>query len=177
MFRILLIDDGKDDREMTKKVLKEALEGVAHEIVEFDNGRAGLVEFKRARDAGKTFGLVVTDFMMKGEMDGRDVVLNIRAWDKEVPIAVVTGNVREFKEKTSAEFNFAVFDKKDVHFPKSEGQNKFKKYIRNAATSFGAIGRTDTPSGGDVRKHHKELKELQIGTQYHFKPRRQTHFA
>ncbi len=168
MVRILLIDDDKEERDATRKILEEALKGIEHEIVEAADGRAGLVEFKKGN-----FTLVITDFKM-GEMDGLEVVAAIREKDKVTPVVVFTGMMDrefgEFKDKAKKVGATEVFNKAPLipFIIDKKAKEEFQNCICNLAESgFSALG---GPKHDDqnVRGYMKRERDR---THYHLPPR------
>lgn len=81
MARILVIDDDLLILEVIHEML--ALEG--HEVSNFDNGADGVEAFR-----GRNFDLVITDLVMP-EMGGLEVIQQMRAVTRQVPIIAISG--------------------------------------------------------------------------------------
>lgn len=82
--RILLIDDDA----MLRQTIRKMLESAKHEVIEAENGRAGLDAFrKHAIDA------VVTDIIMP-QKEGIETIRDIRAIDAKVRIVAMSGGGR-----------------------------------------------------------------------------------
>ena len=83
MATILIIDDQKPIRAL----LRRALEGANHEVLEASNGRLGL-ELYRERLAE----LVITDIFMP-EMNGLEMMLELNRTFPEVKVIVMSGGL------------------------------------------------------------------------------------
>lgn len=84
MPRLLLIEDDLSLR----RALRLALEKSGHEVVEANDGRAGLEAFK-----AQTIDLVITDLIMP-EVEGVETIRTLRKLSKTVPIIAITGGGR-----------------------------------------------------------------------------------
>jgi two-component system chemotaxis response regulator CheY len=84
---ILIVDDSK----MVRVMLREALEGAGHRVVEASNGREGLTAVATADPS-----LVITDINMP-EMDGLTMIRELRtdARHRFLPVLVVTTEASE----------------------------------------------------------------------------------
>lgn len=78
---ILLIEDDKEFREM----LKTALRRKDHVVIEAENGKEALINFK----PGVT-DLVITDLIMPDE-DGLKVIMKIRELKKGIKVIAISG--------------------------------------------------------------------------------------
>ena len=85
MGRILIIDDTPDLRTM----LKDFLEGVGHEVLEAKTGTQGLEVI-----ANECPDLVITDIIMP-DMNGVDMMKNLRKTNKKLPVIVLSGYQEE----------------------------------------------------------------------------------
>ncbi len=81
MEKILIIDDDK----LNLKVIKEILLKVGYKILEADSGRAGILLVNSEHP-----DLVITDFQMP-EMNGLDVLYEIRKINLGIPVIILTG--------------------------------------------------------------------------------------
>jgi CheY-like chemotaxis protein len=82
MFKILIIEDNDDNRD----ILKHQLAYLGYEVVEAANGLEGLQQVESEKP-----DLVIVDIMMP-ELDGREVARRLRASSKtkELPILAAT---------------------------------------------------------------------------------------
>lgn len=82
MFKVLVIEDNDDNRD----ILKHQLAYLGYEVVEAVDGQEGLVRVEKERP-----DLVIVDIMMPG-LDGREVTRRLRAnpKTKELPILAAT---------------------------------------------------------------------------------------
>jgi DNA-binding NtrC family response regulator len=81
MATILVIDD----QEPIRSLLRAALEGDGHEVLEASNGRLGL-ELYRERSAD----LIITDIVMP-EMDGLEMILELTSNFLNVKVIAMSG--------------------------------------------------------------------------------------
>ncbi len=81
MATILVIDD----EELIRTLLRSALEGAGHEVIEARNGRVGL-ELYRQRPAD----LVITDILMP-ELNGLDMILELTRGFLNVKVIAMSG--------------------------------------------------------------------------------------
>lgn len=88
MARILAIDD--DD--LARSVVCELLEIMGHEVVEASNSREGVEVFRR-----REIDLIITDLFMPPE-GGLGVIENVRKFDQDVKIIVVSGMALENRD-------------------------------------------------------------------------------
>ena len=84
--RILIVED----EQHIQYTLKLFLQYKGYEIEVADNGRLALELFRRDRDLGASFDLVLTDIKMP-EMDGPEMVEIMRAEGYDGPVIVMTG--------------------------------------------------------------------------------------
>lgn len=85
MAKILIIDDD----QMVQTVFKQFLERQGHQILVADDGRKGMNLFHEAAP-----DLVITDIMMP-EMDGLEILLELRKKQEDVPVIAISGGVRD----------------------------------------------------------------------------------
>jgi diguanylate cyclase (GGDEF)-like protein len=78
--RILVVDDDATTRLIVGKVLRRD----GHEVVEAPSGEQALVAYRQ-----QDFSLVITDVMME-EMSGLDLLKQIRAFDPEALVVIMT---------------------------------------------------------------------------------------
>lgn len=88
MARILAIDD--DD--LARSVVCELLEIMGHEVVEASNSREGVETFRR-----REIDLIITDLFMPPD-GGLGVIQNVRKFDQDVKIIVVSGMALENRD-------------------------------------------------------------------------------
>lgn len=82
-----------DDDEMMRTFIKELLELNEFNIVEAENGKAGLKKFR-----DKCPDLVITDIIMP-EMEGISFIRELRSCNKDIPIIAMTGNIHGREEE------------------------------------------------------------------------------
>ena len=81
MARVLVIDDDEPIRE----VLRGILEGLGHEVLEAADGQSG-IDLNRSHKPA----LVIADIIMP-EMDGLEVIRELRRESQDVKVMAVTG--------------------------------------------------------------------------------------
>ncbi|MFC1673867.1 response regulator [Pseudomonadota bacterium] len=87
MEQVLIIDDD----ELVRFTLREIMETFGHQVTEARNGREGIAIFKTGQ-----FDIILTDIVMP-EMDGIEVIQEIRQRDMSVPIIAISGSGGAFK--------------------------------------------------------------------------------
>jgi DNA-binding response OmpR family regulator len=100
MARVLLIDDDKDMRVLTRAVLQMA----GHEVIEAEDGEKGLEMLKVDKP-----DLILLDIMMPG-MDGWEVCKRLKADEdlKDIPVAMLTVKYGEDDIMKSLRYGAAV---------------------------------------------------------------------
>lgn len=88
MAKILIVDDSSTMRESLNLILSSA----GHNVDLGTNGLDGLDKFKNNKD----YSLIITDINMP-EMNGLDLIANIRKISQEVPIIVLTTETEKDK--------------------------------------------------------------------------------
>ena len=84
MAKILLIDDDPG----IQKVFFQLLTGMGHEVIQAENGKEGMIALEKTRP-----DLVITDIMMP-EMDGLEILMELRNRHDSVPVIAVSGGMR-----------------------------------------------------------------------------------
>ena len=84
-----------DDDAAVRNVIRSFLEGSGHSIIEAEDGRSGLIEFRR-----ETVDLVITDLNMPG-LDGIELIRQVRTLPayKYVPIVMLTTESTDGKKQ------------------------------------------------------------------------------
>lgn len=80
--RVLVVDDSATMRMLISVTLRNVLSGLS--VTEAENGADALEKLQ-----GQNFDLVLTDMNMP-EMDGAQLIREIRGSSKDIPIAVIT---------------------------------------------------------------------------------------
>ncbi len=83
MATILVIDD----QEPIRSLLRVALEGAGHEVLEASNGRLGLELYRE-----KSADLIITDIVMP-EMDGLELMLELTRAFLNVKVIAISGGL------------------------------------------------------------------------------------
>jgi CheY-like chemotaxis protein len=84
--RILCIDD----EPLLRELVKEMLQRDGHQVEVSDGGQSGLNQFRRARENGRPFDVVITDLGMP-YMDGRQVAKIVKQESPKTPVVMLTG--------------------------------------------------------------------------------------
>ncbi len=85
--RILLMDDD----EFIRDVVSDQISFLGHEIELAEDGKEAIELYKKRKEEGRPFDLIIMDLTVKGGMGGKEAMDEIRKFDKDVPIAVSTG--------------------------------------------------------------------------------------
>lgn len=105
MARILVIDDDCTVRLLLERYLTHG----GHSVFEADNGKTGLQALHDFKP-----DLVITDIMMP-EMDGLEILLEIRKSNQTLPIIAISGGMRDgsinFSEQAMLNGAQRVFEK------------------------------------------------------------------
>jgi DNA-binding response OmpR family regulator len=104
-----------DDESIIRETVREVLLYNGYEVLEAVDGAAALVQFHRHRDR---IGAVITDSMMP-ELDGAELVKELRAIGAQVPIVAMTGlrdpiNTQAFQSLGVEEFIEKPFRNRDL---------------------------------------------------------------
>ena len=83
--RILIMDD----EEMVRNVAGGMVEAIGHEVESAAGGEEAIEMFRRARESGRPFDVIILDLTVKGGMGGEAAIRKIREMDPDV-IAVVS---------------------------------------------------------------------------------------
>jgi len=91
--RVLLIDDDPSLIE----VMRTSLIDEGHKVSTANGGQSGIDTFQAAHSSGLPFDIVITDLSMP-DVDGRQVVANLRAISPGTPIILLTGWRHQLKD-------------------------------------------------------------------------------
>jgi CheY-like chemotaxis protein len=83
--RILIMDD----EEMVRSVAGDMVEAIGHEVETATGGEVAIEMFRRARESGRPFDVIILDLTVKGGMGGEAAIRKIREIDPNV-IAIVS---------------------------------------------------------------------------------------
>jgi signal transduction histidine kinase/ActR/RegA family two-component response regulator len=101
--RILVMDD----EPAVRGVIADLLRALGHEAVVAEDGEAALAAWRRARQDGRPFDVVILDLTVPGRMGGRQVVLEMRAVDPDVRALVSSGYSDDPVLSDPGEYGFA----------------------------------------------------------------------
>lgn len=85
--RVLILDD----EEVIQKVLIKILSHIGFEAVAVSNGEEAIEVFKKEKNFGKVFDLLILDMTIKGGIGGDKVIEEIRKIDSDVIAIVMSG--------------------------------------------------------------------------------------
>lgn len=125
MAKILIVDDSRTSRRM----LREILEGMGHEIVgEATNGEEGYLMFKDLKP-----DLVTLDITMP-KLDGIEALMLIKKYDSEAEVIMITAAGQKDKmiqavKYGASEFITKPYERDEVEKSLHRFSNKFKKRI------------------------------------------------
>ncbi len=85
--RVLLMDD----EELVRRMSKRILESIGFEVVDCSDGAAAVIEYDRARTAGRPFHAVLLDLIVRGGVGGVSAAAQLRAIDPSVKAVAVSG--------------------------------------------------------------------------------------
>jgi len=111
MLNILIADDNDDLREL----LREFLITLGHQVITVENGLKALNVFQ---EKGSVIDLLISDIMMP-EMNGIDMIKQVRKQNQFMPIIVFSGFVDPELIREAEKLNVTVFEK-PVHFESIE---------------------------------------------------------
>ena len=92
-----------DDDQMIRELLSVLLTRKGHHVYTADHGQKGIDVFRRERPH-----LTILDFNMP-EIDGLEVLRQIRAIDPHAPVIMLTGAGTEAREKQARELGVTAF--------------------------------------------------------------------
>jgi signal transduction histidine kinase/ActR/RegA family two-component response regulator len=101
--RILVMDD----EPAVRGVIADLLRALGHEAVVAEDGERALAAWRRARQDGRPFDVVILDLTVPGRMGGRQVVLEMRAVDPDVRALVSSGYSDDPVLSSPGEYGFA----------------------------------------------------------------------
>ncbi len=85
--RVLIMDDEAVVRDVASELVRE----LGHEAVCAEHGAAALEAYRKARDAGRPFDVVILDLTIRGGMGGLEAVRGLRAIDPAVRAVMSSG--------------------------------------------------------------------------------------
>jgi PAS domain S-box-containing protein len=80
-----------DDEEALRQVVAELLERAGHHVVGVADGQAALDAYRRGREAGRPFDLVIMDMTIPGGMGGVEAIGKLLAYDPRAKALVSSG--------------------------------------------------------------------------------------
>ena len=120
MAKVLIVDDSLFQR----KTIKDALIKEGYEVVEASNGKEGVETAKREKP-----GMVLLDLVMP-DMQGTEVLKQLKEFDPELPLVVVSADYQEATRKECVNLGAVGFVNKPVRGESLETlKNLLKCYI------------------------------------------------
>jgi two-component system cell cycle sensor histidine kinase/response regulator CckA len=80
-----------DDEEMMRKVAKEMIEALGHEMESAADGKAAIEMLIQAREEGRPFDVVILDLTIKGGMGGEETLSHLLEIDPGILAVVSSG--------------------------------------------------------------------------------------
>lgn len=85
--RVLLMDDEDIIREMAERLFVR----LGYEVETAEDGKEAVEKYKKARKAGRPFGVVILDLTVKGGMGGKETLERLKEIDPKVKAIVSSG--------------------------------------------------------------------------------------
>ncbi|MDP3112690.1 MAG: PAS domain S-box protein [Thermodesulfovibrionales bacterium] len=85
--KILIMDDEDVVRIVTSKMIKD----LGHEIETAEHGEEAIEKYRKAKDSGKPFDIVILDLTVRGGMGGQDAIQELLRLDSGVKAIVSSG--------------------------------------------------------------------------------------
>ncbi len=93
-----------DDEEMILELVTDIFQLMDFQVVPVTNAREAIGKFKKAREEGMPFDLVLLDMTLPGDMNGADVLMELRKIEPGVK-AIVSSGYSEEELKARAGIN------------------------------------------------------------------------
>ncbi|SHJ11219.1 Signal transduction histidine kinase [Malonomonas rubra DSM 5091] len=100
--RILVVDD----EEIVRTLTAEILTGIGCRVTPVENGVLALEEYRRAKDSGSAYELVILDLTIPGGMGGKEVARHLLEIDPEVQMIVSSGYADDAIMANYADYGF-----------------------------------------------------------------------
>jgi PAS domain S-box-containing protein len=101
-----------DDEEMVRKIAAKLIQALGHDVDVAPNGDEALAKYRSARDAGRTFDVVILDLTVRGGMGGADAARKLLELDPSVNMVVSSGYSDDEVTSNYREHGFRAFLKK-----------------------------------------------------------------
>jgi len=102
-YRILLMDDEPAICEITGILLKK----LGYDPTIAVTGEEALAEYKKGRENGNPYDVIILDLTIPGGMGGREVISIIRESDHEVKVLVSSGDLSDPAIISYADYGFS----------------------------------------------------------------------
>jgi CheY-like chemotaxis protein len=102
-YRILLMDDEPAICEITGILLKK----LGYDPTIAVTGEEALAEYKKGRENGNPYDVIILDLTIPGGMGGREVISIIRESDQEVKVLVSSGDLSDPAIISYADYGFS----------------------------------------------------------------------
>jgi PAS domain S-box-containing protein len=80
-----------DDEELVRDIAGELLKALGQEVDFADRGEVAIEKYKKARESGNPFDVVILDLTIRGGLGGKDTFKRLRAIDPQVQAIVSSG--------------------------------------------------------------------------------------
>ncbi|MCA1917009.1 response regulator [Methanospirillum hungatei] len=103
VYRILLMDDEPAICEITGILLKK----LGYDPTIAVTGEEALAEYKKSRENGNPYDVIILDLTIPGGMGGREVISIIRESDPDVKVLVSSGDLSDPAIISYADYGFS----------------------------------------------------------------------
>ncbi len=117
--RVLVLDD----EEMILELVSDIFQLIGFDVASVTTGEAAIQEFKKAKEQGQPFNLVLFDMTLPGDMDGATVLKEIKKIDPNVKAIVSSGHSHEELKTKAGDGGF------DAAVPKPYSINMLKETV------------------------------------------------
>ncbi len=117
--RVLVLDD----EEMILELVTDIFTLIGFEVVPVTDAKEAISRFKEAHEQGEPFDLVLFDMTLPGDMDGADVLREIRKIDPQIKAIVSSGYSQEELKERAGESGF------DAAVPKPYSINVLRETV------------------------------------------------
>ncbi len=117
--RVLVLDD----EEMILELVTDIFTLIGFEVIPVTDAQEAISRFKEAHEKGQPFDLVLFDMTLPGDMDGADVLREIRKIDPQIKAIVSSGYSQEELKERAGESGF------DAAVPKPYSINVLRETV------------------------------------------------
>ncbi len=117
--RVLVLDD----EEMILELVTDIFTLIGFEVIPVTDAQEAISRFKEAHEQGEPFDLVLFDMTLPGDMDGADVLREIRKIDPQIKAIVSSGYSQEELKERAGDSGF------DAAVPKPYSINVLRETV------------------------------------------------